>query len=262
VATRDLQVDGGAGPVGARLYTPAGAPATTPGLVYFHGGGFAIGNLETHDGHCRRLAAYSGCRVLAIDYRLAPENPFPASHDDCLEATKWAIDHASEIGFDPARVGVGGCSAGGNLAASIAIDLKADPARRLAFQMLLYPYICPETETESRKRMDGPLLTKAAIDWFVKCLAAEGHPQIDRVILGSKVDVSATPAAYVVTAGYDPLQDEGCDYARRLEAAGVPVRHVHYPDMLHDFYIMGDVSPAVEVAAREAAEAMKAALNA
>ena len=132
----------------------------------------------------------------------------------------------------------------------------------LAFQMLLYPYICPETETESRKRMDGPLLTKAAIDWFVKCLAAEGHPQIDRVILGSKVDVSATPAAYVVTAGYDPLQDEGRDYARRLEAAGVPVRHVHYPDMLHDFYIMGDVSPAVGVAAREAAEAMKAALNA
>ena len=262
VATRDLQVDGGAGPVGARLYTPAGAPATTPGLVYFHGGGFAIGNLETHDGHCRRLAAYSGCRVLAIDYRLAPENPFPASHDDCLEATKWAIDHAAEIGFDPTRVGVGGCSAGGNLAASIAIDLKADPSRRLAFQMLLYPYICPETETESRKRMDGPLLTKAAIDWFVKCLAAEGHPQIDRVILGSKVDVSATPAAYVVTAGYDPLQDEGRDYARRLAAAGVPVRHVHYPDMLHDFYIMGDVSPAVEVAAREAGEALKAALTA
>jgi acetyl esterase len=261
VETRDLEVDGGAGPIGARLYTPAGAPATTPGLVYFHGGGFAIGNLETHDGHCRRLAAYSGGRVLAIDYRLAPENPFPASHDDAVAATRWAFDHAPEIGFDPDRIGVGGCSAGGNLAASVAIDMKAEPRRRLVFQMLLYPYICPETETESRKRMDGPLLTKAAIDWFVKCLAADGHPQIDRVILGSSVDISATPAAYVVTAGYDPLQDEGRDYARRLEASGVPVRHVHYPDLLHDFYIMGDVSPAVEVAAREAAEAMKAALS-
>lgn len=261
VETRDLKVDGGEGSIGARLYTPAGAPDSTPGLVYFHGGGFAIGNLETHDGHCRRLAAYSGCRVLAIDYRLAPENPFPAGHDDCLAATKWAFDHAVEIGFDPGRVGVGGCSAGGNLAASIAIDLKGDPKRRLALQMLLYPYICPETDTDSRKRMDGPLLTKAAIDWFVKCLAAEGHPEIDRVILGSRVDVSETPAAYVVTAGYDPLQDEGRDYARRLEAAGVPVRHVHYPDLPHDFYVMGDVSPAVETAAREAAEAMKAAFS-
>ena len=197
--------------------------------------------------------------MLAIDYRLTPENPFPASHDDCLAATRWAFDHAAVIGFDAARIGVGGCSAGGNLAASVAIDLKADPKRSLVFQMLLYPYICPEVETESRRRLDGPLLTRAAIDWFVKCLAAEGHPQIDRVILGSSVDVSATPAAYVVTAGYDPLQDEGRDYALRLEAAGVPVRHVHYPDLLHDFFVMGDVSPAVEPAAREAAEAMKAA---
>jgi len=261
VEARDLKVDGAAGPIGARLYTPAGAPATTPGLVYFHGGGFAIGDLETHDGHCRRLAAYSGFRVLAVDYRLAPEHPFPAGHDDALAATRWAFDHAAEIGFDPARIAVGGCSAGGNLAASVSIDLKAEPTRRIAWQMLLYPGIWPDEETASRKRLDGPILTKAAIAWFDKCLAVGSHPQKARAALGSAADVSGTPPALVVTAGYDPLQDEGRDYAARLNAAGVKAQHLHYPDLVHDFYIMGDVSPAVDAAAHEAAEAMKAALG-
>jgi acetyl esterase len=260
VETRDLQIDGAAGRIGARLYVPAGAPATTPGLVYFHGGGFAIGDLETHDGHCRRLAAYSGFRVLAVDYRLAPEHPFPAGHDDALAATRWAFDHAAEIGFDPARIAVGGCSAGGNLAASVSIDLKSDPKRRLAWQMLLYPGIWPDEETASRQRLDGPILTKAAIAWFDKCLGAGDHPQRARAMLGG-ADVAGAPPALVVTAGYDPLQDEGRDYAARLEAAGVRARHLHYPDLVHDFYIMGDVSPAVDAAAHEAAEAMKAALG-
>jgi acetyl esterase len=259
VDTRDLQVDGAAGKIGARLYTPAGAPATTPGLVYFHGGGFVIGDLETHDGHCRRLASYSGFRVLAVDYRLAPEHPFPASHDDALAATKWAFDHAAEIGFDPKKIAVGGDSAGGNLAASIAIDLKADPAHRLAYQMLFYPGIWPDEETESRKRMDGPVLTRAAMEWFEKSLAALGHPHAHRAMLGS-ADVAGAAPALVVTAGYDPLQDEGRDYAKRLNAAGVKAQHIHYADLVHDFYIMGDVSPAIDAAAHEAADALKAAM--
>lgn len=260
VVARDLQVDGAAGPIGARLYTPAGAPAVTPGLVYFHGGGFAIGDLETHDGHCRRLASYAGIRVLAIDYRLAPEHPFPAGHDDALAAVRWAFDHAAEIGFDPARIAVGGCSAGGNLAASVSIDLKDDPKRKLAYQLLLYPGIWPDEETQSRKDLDGPLLTKAAIAWFDKCLAVGSHPQAARAQLGSKADVSRTPPALVVTAGYDPLKDEGRDYAARLNAAGVKAVHVEYPDLVHDFYILGDVSPAVTVAAKETAAALRAAL--
>ena len=260
VAVRDLEVAGAAGEIPARLYVPAGAPATTPGLVYFHGGGFAIGDLETHDGHCRRLAAYSGVRVLAVDYRLAPEHPFPAGHDDALAGTKWAFDHAAEIGFDPARVAVGGCSAGGNLAASVSIDLKADPTRKIAWQMLLYPGIWPDEETASRQRLDGPILTKAAIAWFDKCLAVGDHPQKARAALGSAADLAGTPPALVVTAGYDPLQDEGRDYAARLNALGVKAEHRHYPDLVHDFYIMGDVSPAVEAAAREAAADLKAAL--
>lgn len=261
VEARDLQVGGAEGPIGARLYTPAGAPAVTPGLVYFHGGGFAIGDLETHDGHCRRLASFAGIRVLAVDYRLAPEHPFPAGHDDALAAVKWAFDHAAEIGFDPARIAVGGCSAGGNLAASVSIDLKNDPARRLAFQLLLYPGIWPDVETQSRKDLDGPILTKAAIAWFDKCLAVGDHPQAGRANLGAKADVAGTPPALLVTAGYDPLKDEGRDYAARLNAAGVKATHVEYPDMVHDFYIMGDVSPAVTAAAKETAAALKAALG-
>lgn len=260
VEARDLQVDGADGPIGARLYTPAGAPATTPGLVYFHGGGFAIGDLESHDGHCRRLASFAGVRVLAVDYRLAPEHPFPAGHDDALASVKWVFDHAAEIGFDPARVAVGGCSAGGNLAASVSIDLKNDPKRKLAFQLLLYPGIWPDEETQSRKDLDGPILTKAAIAWFDKCLAVGDHPQAARANIGAKADVAGTPPALVVTAGYDPLKDEGRDYAARLNAAGVKAAHVEYSDLIHDFYLMGDVSPAITAAAKETAAALKAAL--
>lgn len=260
VEARDLQVAGADGPIGARLYTPAGAPAVTPGLVYFHGGGFAIGDLESHDGHCRRLASFAGIRVLAVDYRLAPEHPFPAGHDDALASVKWVFDHAAEIGFDPGRVAVGGCSAGGNLAASVSIDLKNDPKRKLAFQLLLYPGIWPDEETQSRKDLDGPILTKAAIAWFDKCLAVGDHPQAARANIGAKADVTGTPPALVVTAGYDPLKDEGRDYAARLNAAGVKATHVEYPDLVHDFYLMGDVSPAITAAAKETAAALKTAL--
>src|SRR6185295_3413371 len=114
-------------------------------------GGFVIGDLETHDAHCRRLAAFSGARVMAVDYRLAPEHPFPAGHDDALAATRWAFDFADDIGFDPNRIGVGGDSAGGNLAASVSLDMRDDPDRRLKFQLLLYPGLWPDEETQSRQ---------------------------------------------------------------------------------------------------------------
>ena len=260
VATKDLTVEGAAGPIPARLYIPAGAPAVTPCLIYFHGGGFVIGDLETHDGHCRRMASFAGIRVLAVDYRLAPEHPFPAGHDDALAATRWVFDHAAEIGVDPKRIAVGGCSAGGNLAASVSIDLKNDPQRRLAFQLLLYPGIWPDVETQSRKDLDGPLLTKEVLIWFEKHLAADGHPDAARVMLGKATDLSGLPPALVVTAGYDPLKDEGRDYAERLRKAGVAASHVQYDDMVHDFYILGDVSPAVVEAAKETAATLKAAL--
>ena len=260
VETRDLKVPGAAGEIPARLYRPAGLGDPSGLLVYFHGGGFVIGDLETHDGHCRRLAGLAGCRVLAVDYRLAPEHPFPAGHDDALAATRWAFDNAADLGVDPARIAVGGDSAGGNLAASVALDLKDDPARRIAFQLLLYPGIWPQEETASRKALDGPVLTRAALDWFEKLLAAVEHPQAHRAMLGAR-DLAGAPPALVVTAGFDPLKDEGRDYAERLSAAGVSARHVEYPALVHDFYVMHDVSPAVAQAAAETARALKAAIG-
>jgi acetyl esterase len=259
VVAKDLKVGGAAGEIPARLYTPPGAADPSGLLVYFHGGGFVIGDLETHDGHCRRLASGAACRVLAVDYRLAPENPFPASHDDALAATRWAFDHAAELNVDPKRIAVGGDSAGGNLAASVANDLKDDPAHRPVFQLLLYPGIWPDEETQSRKDLDGPVLTRAAIAWFDKCLAAIGHPHAHRAMLG-RAELAGTSPALVVTAGFDPLKDEGRDYAARLTAAGVAARHVEYPSLVHDFYIMADVSPAVAQASAETAAALKAAL--
>ncbi len=259
VETFDIKVGGGAGEIPARLYRPAGLVDPSGLLVYFHGGGFVIGDLDSHDGHCRRLATGAACRVLAVDYRLAPEHPFPAGHDDALAATRWAFDHASDLGVDPKRIAVGGCSAGGNLAASVSLDLKDDPAHRIAFQLLLYPGIWPDEETQSRKDLDGPVLTREALDWFEKLLAAVGHPHAHRAMLGAR-DLAGAPPALVVTAGFDPLKDEGRDYAARLKAAGVKATHVEYASMVHDFYLMADVSPAVVTAAAETAAALKAAL--
>jgi acetyl esterase len=261
VAARDLEAGGGAGPRPARLYTPAEAATPSGLLVYFHGGGFVIGDLETHDAQCRRLAHYSGQRVMAVDYRLAPENPFPAGHDDALAATRWAFDHAAELGADAARIGVGGDSAGGNLAASVAQDLRADPARRLKLQVLLYPATWPHEETESRRERDGPVLSKAAMAFFERSLAFDGHAEAHRAMPGRAADLAGLPAAYVVTAGFDPLEHEGRDYAAAMAAAGVDARHVNYPALVHDFFIMGDVSPAVIEAAKAAGAAIRAALG-
>ena len=260
VAARDLSIPGPAGAIPARLYTPPNAVTPGPCLVYFHGGGWVIGDLATHDAHCRRLAVFSDARVLAVDYRLAPEHPFPASHDDALAAARWAIDHAAEIGADPARIGVGGDSAGGNLAASAAIDLRGDPGRKLKFQLLIYPATGPAQPTASRHDLDGPVLTTAVMALFERSLAALGHPDWRRAYPAQVADLSGLPTALVVTAGFDPLQDEGRDYVAALAAAGVPADHLHYSDLVHDFYIMGDVSPAVVLAAKEAGAAIKAAL--
>jgi acetyl esterase len=259
---RNLEVDGGAGKLKARLYTPK--DAKTPGgcLVYFHGGGFVIGDLETHDDFLRRLAAASGVRVLAIDYRLAPEHPFPAAHDDALAATRWTFDHAGEIGVDPSKIGVGGCSAGGNLAACMALEMRGDPKRKLAFQFLAYPATAMLQDTQSRKDLaTGYMLTAEVMEWFAGHFAAIGHAQAKRAEPAHVEDLSGAPPAFIATAGYDPLKDEGAVYAQRLNAAGVPARLVEHPELMHDFYIMASVAPAVIPAIEEAAGAVKQALG-
>lgn len=258
VAARDLHVAGGDGEVPARLYTPASVEQPSALLAYFHGGGFVIGDLDSHDGHCRRLAAGAGVQVMAVDYRLAPEHPFPAAHDDALAAFRWAVDHAGELEVDPARVAVGGDSAGGNLAAQVACELAAEDRYRPRFQLLLYPVTWPAEETASRQALDGPVLTRAGLAWFDACLAARGHARADRALLGERV--SRTPAL-VVTAGFDPLKDEGRDFAERLAASGVAAVHVEHSALIHDFFIMPDVSPAVAAAVAQAVGALRDALG-
>jgi len=260
VEVRDFAIPGPHGEIPVRLYEPQGLGKPSGLLVYFHGGGWVIGDLETHDGHCRRMARWGNCRVMAVDYRLAPEHPFPEGHDDALAAAKWAFDHAGELGVDRQRIAVGGDSAGGNLAATVAIDLKDDPDRQLAFQLLLYPATTSEWTTPSRQTLDGPVLTFQAMRWFEKLLAAGGHPEAHRLSPIDRALRGAAPAL-IVTAGHDCLKDEGYAYAERLKQAGVEARHVEYPHLPHDFYIMADISPAVIEASRQTAEALQAAIG-
>ncbi|QUD87281.1 alpha/beta hydrolase [Phenylobacterium montanum] len=258
---RELKVDGAAGPIPARLYTPKGAPTVGPGLIFYHGGGFVIGDLETHDGLCRRLCEVSGVRIIAIDYRLAPEAKFPAGHDDAVAAANWVFAHAYEIGFDPAHIAVGGDSAGGNLAASVAISLRDAGKNRIAFQMLLYPVVQFGADTESMNALaDGYFLTKKGMDWFSACLFGDGDKTDPRASVLHCPSLTGLPPALVVTAGFDPLKDEGKAYAEKLKAAGVPVEHREYANFIHGFYNMAGVSPAVPPVIDATAQALKAAL--
>jgi len=258
---RDFTVPGPHGDIPVRFYEPQGLAKPSGLLVYFHGGGWVIGDLDTHDGHCRRMARWGGCRVMAVDYRLAPEHTFPKGHDDALAATKYAFDHCIDLGVDPKRIAVGGDSAGGNLAAAVALDLRDDPGRTLAFQLLLYPAVDADWERESRKTLDGPILSFDAMRWFEKLLGWNDHPEAHRLWPMQAESLRGLPPALVVTAGHDCLKDEGAAYAERLADAGVDARHIEYPHLPHDFYVMADVSPAVIEAAKETAEALKAQIG-
>jgi acetyl esterase len=228
VETRDLQVGGAAGPIGARLYVPAGAPAVTPGLVYFHGGGFAIGDLETHDGHCRRLASYAGIRVLAVDYRLAPEHPFPAAYEDCR--TVWQAMQAGQgpHAINLRRLVVIGDSAGGNLAAALCLGLRDDGQPLPGAQVLIYPGLGGPCDLPSRRDcMDAPLLSSADTDCYL-ALYLRGSDQPSPYAMPLlAVDFSGLPKAFIAVAQFDPLRDDGRLYAERLQAAGVAT--VLYP---------------------------------
>ena len=180
--------------------------------------------------------------------------------DDIRNGRDGEFDHAAEIGFDPKRIAIGGDSAGGNLSAVIAHELNGDASYRLAFQLLLYPALSMEGKTKSREELDGPLLTKEAMAWFEKCLGAHVHPHGQRMAYGDHWTLKGLPPALVVTAGFDPLKDEGMDYARALEAAGVKAKHMDFPTLIHDFYLLADVSPTVVEAIDQTADALKAGL--
>ncbi|MGE0733189.1 MAG: alpha/beta hydrolase [Alphaproteobacteria bacterium] len=229
-----------AGIVPVRLYTPPGLPAgPAPCLVFFHGGGHVIGDLETHDRVCRLLAERASCKVLAVDYRLAPEHKFPAGYDDALTALQWAFDNATALGIDPARIAVGGDSAGGTLSAGAA-QWARDRKLPLKFQLLVYPATDLAVETRSRREFgSGYLLTKSLIDWFIGSYSRSPADLLDpRASPGRAENLKDLASAAVIVCGCDPLHDEGVTYAEKLHAAGVSVALGDFPGLLHGSFNM------------------------
>jgi acetyl esterase len=262
----DRRIPGPGQDLTVRIYEPREArPGEKfPVLLWLHGGGFVIGNLDTHDHACRALATQAECLVVAVDYRLAPECKFPAAVDDCMASLRWLALHAVEIGGDPARIAVGGDSAGGNLAAVCAILARNDGYPKLAHQLLLYPCTAPEPETPShRKFAEGHLLTRNTITWFYKQYLRSPKDSNDfRFAPLVAEDLANLPPALVLVAGYDPLRDEGVDYARRLIEAGNRVTLVNYEGMVHGFALMGGAVDAAKRALRQSAQALREAFAA
>ena len=254
---RDLD----AGGVPARLYRPR-AEEGLGLLVYLHGGGWVIGDLESHDNVCRALADRSGHAVLSIDYRLAPEHPFPAGLGDSINATRWAHAHAAELGCDPARLAIGGDSAGANLAAVVS-QLAPVPLR---YQLLVYPVTDARCGTASyTENGDGYFLTAASMSWFIGhyLSGGAGSPDDPRVspLLGDDAALRNSPPTLVITAEFDPLRDEGDQYAARLASLGVPTSHVRFGGMFHGFFSLADFVDDGRTAIALAAESLKAALD-
>ena len=232
----DLAVPGPAGPVPVRLYVPRGAPAVTPLLVFCHGGGWVEGDLDTHDPLCRVLAEQAGVRVLAVDYRLAPEHPCPAAVDDAWAVVQWAVREAAMLGADAGRVGVGGDSAGGNLAAVVA-QRAAGSGLQLASQLLIYPATDMVERRPSRHRLSkGFFLTDPFMDFAEASYVPDVARRRDPVASPLRApDLSGLAPAVVITAGFDPLRDEGDEYAAALAAAGVPLEHWCEDAMTHGY---------------------------
>jgi len=245
VATvRDIDVPGPIGPVRTRVYTPA-SPAPLPILVFFHGGGWVTGSLDTHDGVCRSLAKRTLCVVASADYRMAPEHRFPAAVEDAWAVTQWVSAHAREIGGDAGRLAVGGDSAGGNLAAVVALRARRPAGPALRLQLLIYPVADHDFDRPSYVRnATGYSLTREAMRWYwdqyVPDLTQRNNPEASPL---RAADLSGVAPAAVLTCEYDPLSDEGAAYAERLAEAGVPTVHHRYDGLIHGVARMPDITP-------------------
>jgi acetyl esterase len=261
-SVKPLVVPGPAGPIPIRVYTPngvTGQDALAPGLVFFHGGGWVIGDLDSHDIACRQLAAGAERIVVAVDYRLAPENKFPAAIDDAIAATEWIAANAMQLGIDANRIVVGGDSAGGNLAAVVAIHAR-DHGPQISGQMLIYPVTDLAMSHASHRDPDtSVLLTHNVMRWFRDHYVASEADYADW--RGSPLRASnlkGLPPALVITAGADPLRDEGDEYARKLAEAGNTVTHRPWPGQFHGFFTMGKVIPEANTLISDIAEWLKA----
>jgi acetyl esterase len=264
VEVSDRTVPGAEGPRAARIYRPATAASTgpTPALVWFHGGGFVLGSIASHDGACRALASISGAVVISVDYRLSPEHRFPAAVDDAVAATRWVLENGASIGVDVASVAVGGDSAGGNLAALVSLALRNAP-RKPVYQLLVYPVTDLTRSLPSHQAFrEGVMLPEKSILWFrglyLPDPSYESRPEVSPFFAP---DLVGLPPALMLTAGFDPLRDEGKAYADRMRAAGIEVEYVCSQGSMHGFLnTAGGVAEAARMV-RLAADRLRKALT-
>jgi acetyl esterase len=256
----DRRIPGPGGEIPLRIYTPAGA-GPFPILMNFHGGGWVIGDLDTADAQCRDLCRLVGCVVVSVDYRLAPEHPFPAAADDCYAATRWAHANAAAIDGDPGRLAVGGDSAGGNLAAVVSLMARDRAGPPLCFQLLVYPVTNASFDTASyRDNAEGYLLTRASMEWFWNHYCPTTEQKRNPYASPARAqNLANLPPALVLTAEFDPLRDEGEAYAAALRAARVPAEAVRYDGLIHGFFAMSHLVPAGRPGMEKAAQALRRA---
>jgi acetyl esterase len=263
--TANIVCPGPGGDIPLRIYTPVAPSAEAlPALVFFHGGGFVIGSVDTHDGLCRMIANEAGVRVISVEYRLAPENKFPAALEDAYAAVEYVEANASDLGVDANRLAVGGDSAGGALAAEVAQKAKEEGGPALAFQLLLFPVTQIGGQTDSLKNFgEGLFLERAGLEWFYDSYVPKDVDRNDpRVSPLSAASFEDLPPAYVMLAEFDPLHDEGLRYAQKLKAAGVACEVVDHAGLVHDFIYLQAVLPQAAPALKHAAKALKTALKA
>jgi len=261
---RDLSAQGPAGPIKLRLYRPLGSATGTllPGLVYFHGGGWTIGDLDLYDALCRLLANAGHCVVVSVDYRLGPEARFPAAVDDAFAATQYVAENAGSLGINAAKIAVGGDSAGGNLATVVALLARDGGGPGIAFQLLLYPVTDLHGDSASyRESGQGYFLTESLMKWFAgNYIRNESDKDDWRASPLLAPSLAGLPPAHVVVCGFDPLRDEGMAYADRLSAAGVPVTFENIEDQIHGFLLMEGAIPGAITAINDIGTVLRSAL--
>jgi len=260
--TQDLSIPGAAGPIRARLYQPSASP-DLPLIVFFHGGGFVICDIDTHDDMCRQLANDSGCALVSVEYRLAPETRFPGPLEDCYSALKYLAGQGKELGFDATRLAVAGDSAGGNLATATAQLARDRGGPKLRYQALLYPALDPGCGTASMADLaNGYLLTRETMRWFWNCYLASTEDATIPHAAPLLASLAGLPPATVITAEFDPLRDEGEAYIDKLRQAGVAVTARRYLGMIHGFASMPYVTPVAHHALADVGADLRAALTA
>lgn len=259
----NLTIPGPFGETKLRLYDPLGGAAPRPALVYFHGGGWVIGDLDTEDRSLRQLALASGTTIVSVDYKLAPEHKFPKPVEDCAAAFTWIADHAADLGLDPARLAVGGASAGANLALAATLMMRGRGDDRAKFMLLFYGVFADNVETDSYRLFGGGDygLGHDAMAFFYTLYLSNSVQRTDPLVSPVRADLAGLPPVYLVAADLDPLRDDSRQLAERLRAAGVPTEIKEYPGVVHGFTLMGRMLDAANNALDDAGRALAAGLQ-